>query len=107
MGTALPSAGFSTRRVSSTGITLPTSETARDQKKTDVLQSLSGAKFDRRYIKGSERLTRTLSNCSRVRAKSKDDRLKSFASQTLPMLQDYLKMITGMLLTQKAASETQ
>ena len=37
---------------SSKGIMLPITETARDQKKTDALQKLSGAKFDRRYVKG-------------------------------------------------------
>ena len=92
----------------SKGITLPTSETAGDQKKTDALRNLSGAKFDRQYIEGQRTAHKQAVKLFSGESKNgKDDQLKSFASQTLPTLQDHLKMITGMPLTQNAASKTQ
>ncbi len=93
---------------SSKGIMLPTTETARDQKKTDALQKLSGAKFDRRYIKGQRTAHKQAVKLFSGQSKDgKDDQPKSFASETLPTLQDHLKMITAMPLTKKTVSTTQ
>lgn len=87
------------------GITLPTSETSSDQKKTDALQKLSGAKFDRTYIREQRTAHKQAVALFTKESKSgKDSQLKSFAGQTLPILQDHLKMITAMPLTAKKAS---
>jgi putative membrane protein len=93
---------------SGAGISLPISETASDQKKTDALQKLSGAKFDRQYIEGQRTAHKqAVSLFSGESKNGKDSQLKSFASQTLPTLQDHLEMITGMPLTQKTATKAQ
>jgi putative membrane protein len=90
---------------SSDGITLPTSESAADQKKSDALQKLTGAKFERQYIEGQRAAHKQAVSLFSAESKSgKDSQLKSFASQTLPTLQDHLKMISGMPLTQKTSS---
>jgi putative membrane protein len=87
---------------SSEGITLPTSETSTDQKKTDALQKLSGAQFDRQYIEGQRTAHKqAVSLFSSESKNGKNDQLKTFANQTLPTLQDHLKMITSMPLSQK------
>jgi putative membrane protein len=93
---------------SSEGITLPTSETASDQKKTDALQKLTGAKFDRQYIDGQRGAHKqAVALFSDEGKNGRDSQLKSFASQTLPTLQDHLKMITGMPLAQKPPAKTE
>lgn len=87
------------------GINLPTSESAADRKKTDALQKLSGAQLDRRYISGQRTAHKqAVALFSKESSSGKDSQLKSFAGQTLPTLQDHLKMITGMPLTQKTSS---
>lgn len=89
---------------SSKGIMLPTSATASDQKKTAALQKLIGAKFERQYIEGQRAAHKQAVALFSAESKNgRDSELKSFASQTLPTLQDHLKMITGMPLTQKTA----
>lgn len=86
-------------------INLPASESAADRKKTDALQKLSGAQFDRRYIRGQRAAHKqAVALFSKESSSGKDSQLKSFAGQTLPTLQDHLKMITGMPLTQKTSS---
>ncbi|HEY3919094.1 MAG TPA: DUF4142 domain-containing protein [Stellaceae bacterium] len=83
------------------GVTLPASETSADQKKTDALQKLSGARFDRRYILGQRAAHKqAVALFSKESKSGKDQQLKSFAGQTLPTLQDHLKMITAMPLSQ-------
>lgn len=90
---------------SAEGINLPTGESAADQKKTDALQNLSGAQFDRRYITGQRAAHKqAVALFSKESSSGKDSQLKSFAGQTLPTLQDHLKMITAMPLTQKTSS---
>lgn len=86
------------------GITLPSGETAADQKETDALQKLNGASFDRRYIRDQRQAHRqAVALFTRESKNGKDSQLKSFAGQTLPVLQDHLKMITAMPLTQKTS----
>jgi putative membrane protein len=89
------------------GITLPSSESAADKKHTDALQKLNGAAFDQKYIEGQRTAHKQAVALFTTENKSgKDSQLKSFASQTLPTLQDHLKMITGMPATQKSSSIT-
>lgn len=91
---------------SSENITLPTGEASADQKGTDALQKLSGAAFDRTYIQGQRKAHKqAVALFTTESQKGKDDQLKTFAAQTLPMLQDHLKMITAIPLstTQKTS----
>jgi putative membrane protein len=92
---------------SSKGITLPARPSASDRKKTDALQKLSGAKFDRQYIEGQRAAHKqAVALFSGESKNGKDSELKSFASQTLPTLEDHLKMITAMPLAQKKTATT-
>jgi putative membrane protein len=87
------------------GIALPSGESAADKKNTDALQKLNGAAFDQKYIEGQRTAHKQAVALFSTESKSgKDSQLKSFAGQTLPTLQDHLKMITGMPLGQKSSS---
>jgi putative membrane protein len=87
------------------GLTLPRGESAADQKETDALQKLTGASFDRRYIEDQRKAHRDAVALFTAESRNgKNSQLKSFAAQTLPTLQDHLKMITGMPLTQSASA---
>ena len=87
-------------------ITLPSNESAADQKATDALQKLNGPAFDRNYIEGQRKAHKqAVALFTTEGQKSKDDRLKTFANQTLPTLKGHLQMITTMPLTQKSAGK--
>lgn len=87
------------------GITLPSTESSADQKDTDALQKLSGAAFDKQYITGQRKAHHAAVALFSKESKSgKDAQLKSFAGQTLPVLQGHLSMITSMPLTPKSTS---
>jgi putative membrane protein len=87
-------------------ITLPSDESAADQKNTDALQKLNGAAFDKKYIQGQRKAHKqAVALFTKESQKGKDDQLKTFAGQTLPTLQGHLQMITTMPLTQKSASK--
>jgi putative membrane protein len=89
----------------SEGITLASAESAADKKDTDALQKLNGAAFDQKYIQGQRTAHKQAVALFATESKSgKDGQLKSFAGQTLPTLQDHLKMITAMPLVQKSSS---
>jgi putative membrane protein len=89
----------------SQGLTLPSGESTADQKQTDALQKLNGAAFDQKYIRGQRTAHKEAIALFTKESKSgKDGQLKSFASQTLPMLEDHLKMITNTPLAQKSSS---
>lgn len=83
------------------GITLPTGESKADQSDTNALQKLKGAPFDRRYIEIQRKAHQQAVALFTAESKSgKNSQLKSFAGQTLPTLQDHLKMATGLPLSQ-------
>jgi putative membrane protein len=87
------------------GLTLPSGESAADQKQSDTLQKLSGARFDRQYILTERKAHKAAVALFTAESKNgKDGELKSFAGETLPVLQGHLNMITAMPLTQKSAS---
>jgi putative membrane protein len=91
----------------SKGITLPGGESAADKKNTDSLQKLNGVAFDQKYIQGQRTAHKQAVSLFAGESKSgKDTELKAFATQTLPTLQDHLKMITAMPLGQKSSSIT-
>jgi len=92
---------------SNKAINLPSEESAADQKKSDALQKLTGARLDRQYIEDQRAAHKeAVTLFSAESKKGKDSQLKSFASQTLPTLQDHLKMITAMPLTQSQNPQT-
>jgi putative membrane protein len=87
------------------GISLPTAESSADQKNTDALTKLTGAAFDKRYIQSQRKAHKAAVALFSSESKNgKDSQLKGFATQTLPTLQDHLKMVTALPLTAKNPS---
>src|SRR6202047_716371 len=73
-------------------ITLPTDISAKDQAIYNRLSKLNGAAFDRAYARAMVKDHETDVAAFQKEANAgKDDSLKSFASETLPTLQDHLK----------------
>jgi putative membrane protein len=74
------------------GVTLPTDLDSKDQALKDRLSKLDGEKFDQAYMKNMVRdHTKDVSEFRKESTSGKDSDLKSFASQTLPTLEDHLK----------------
>jgi putative membrane protein len=81
-------------------ITLPTDISAKSQATYDRLSKLNGAAFDRAYARDMVKDHETDVAAFQKEANSgKDDSLKSFASETLPTLQDHLKQAKEMMKT--------
>lgn len=79
-------------------ITLPSQISARDEATYDRLSKLSGTAFDRVYARDMVRDHETdVALFQREAKDGKDASVKSFASQTLPTLQDHLKQAREML----------
>lgn len=77
---------------SSKNITLPDSLDAKDEATKQKLSALSGAEFDRAYM--SDMVTdhtQDVAEFRRESASAKDSAVKTFATQTLPTLQDHLR----------------
>ena len=76
----------------SKGVTLPSSLSAKDKSTKAKLEKLSGEQFDRAYMNDMvQDHTKDVSEFQRASTQAKDSDVKSFASQTLPTLQDHLK----------------
>jgi putative membrane protein len=76
------------------GLTIPTALDAKDQKQLDKLQNLTGAKFDRAYMKDQARDHEEVLKLLQKEAKNgKDADLKSFADQTIPTIQKHIDMV--------------
>ena|ERR1700693_1351136 len=81
-------------------ITLPTDISAKDQATCDRLAKLNGTAFDRAYARDMVKDHETdVAAFQREANGGKDDSLKSFASETLPTLQDHLKQAKEMMKT--------
>ncbi len=81
-------------------ITLPTDTSVKDQATYDRLSKLNGAAFDRAYARDMVKDHQTDVAAFQKEANGgKDDSLKSFASETLPTLQDHLKQAKEMMRT--------
>jgi putative membrane protein len=79
-------------------ISIPTQLDARDQATYDRLSKFSGSRFDRAYARDMVRDHVTDVAAFRHEANDgKDASIKSFASQTLPTLEDHLKDARTML----------
>ena len=74
-------------------MTLPADLNAKDQATYDKLSKLSGADFDKAYMKGMVKDHETdIKEFQKEANKGKDPQMKSFASTTLPILQSHLQM---------------
>jgi putative membrane protein len=79
-------------------MTLPTDVSSKDKATYDRLSKLSGAAFDRAYAKDMVKDHQTDVAAFQKEANGgKSDSLKSFASETLPTLQDHLKEAKQMM----------
>jgi putative membrane protein len=77
-------------------ITLPGDVNQKQQATYDRLSKLSGADFDKQYVKSMVMDHEEDVKDFRKEANSgKDEKIKSFASQTLPTLQGHLDKIKG------------
>jgi len=99
-------AGDELKRIAtSKGITLPTDIDAKDQATYDRLSKLSGAAFDRAYMKDMVADHKTdVGEFKREADKGADADMRAFASKTLPTLEHHLQMaesIDGKVKTEK------
>ena len=79
-------------------ITLPSDLSAKDQATYYRLSKLNGAAFDRTYARDMVKDHETdIAAFQKEANGGKDDSLKSFASETLPTLQDHLKQAKEMM----------
>lgn len=79
------------RIADSESMTLPTDLTSKDQELKSKLQNLSGAQFDGAYIKAMVKdHQEDVKEFKKEANSGKDPKIKEFASQTLPILQDHL-----------------
>jgi putative membrane protein len=76
------------------GVTVASALPASKQKEVDQLSKLSGAAFDKKYVSMMvQDHKKDVAEFKKESTKAKDSDLKSWASTTLPTLQDHLKMI--------------
>jgi putative membrane protein len=81
-------------------ITLPTDLSVKDQATYDRLSKLNGAAFDRAYARDMVKDHETdVAAFQREANAGRNDSLKSFASETLPTLQDHLQQAKQMMKT--------
>ncbi len=77
-------------------MTLPTDVNAKQQMMYDKLSKLSGAEFDKAYVKDMVKdHEEDVKEFQKESTSGKDPQIKSFASQTLPVLQGHLDKIKG------------
>ncbi len=75
-------------------MTLPTTLDAKDQALYTKLQGLSGADFDKLYVKSMVKdHQEDVKQFQKEADKGKDPQIKNFASETLPVLQQHLSKI--------------
>jgi putative membrane protein len=87
------------------GITLPEELTAKQQKTAGTFSQLSGAEFDRAYIK--HELSDHKKNVAEFAAqakKLKDPQIRQWASATLPVLKEHLMIAKGLAADLKSGS---
>lgn len=76
------------------GLTAPTEPDAKDAKGIAKLQNLSGAKFDRAYMKAEGKDHEEVLKMLQKEAKTtKDADLKAFAEQTIPVIQKHIELV--------------
>ncbi|HEX4112018.1 MAG TPA: DUF4142 domain-containing protein [Stellaceae bacterium] len=79
------------------GLKLPTTPSKKDQAQATKLSNLSGANFDQAYVKDQVAAHEQAVALFKKESQSgKDANLKSFATKTLPTLEDHLQMAQGL-----------
>lgn len=87
------------------GVQLPTEMDRHHKSEMNKLNKLSGAEFDKAYLKGEVGDHKKVVSLFEKEAKNgKDADLKQFASQTVPTLQDHLKSAQSKTSSNKSAS---
>jgi putative membrane protein len=75
------------------GVTPPSEPNVQQQKMAQHLESLSGQKFDHAYIRGQIHAHMVMLKLFQAEASGgQDARLKAFAEQTVPTIQEHLSM---------------
>lgn len=94
-----------TSLATSKGVTLPTALDEKHQKDVTKLSAMSGADFDRAYMKMmvSDHV-KDVAEFEKQSTKATDPDLKAFASKTLPTLQEHLKMAKSVESSQGGAN---
>ncbi len=78
------------------GVTLPTAMSTMQKHDMDKLAKLSGAAFDSAYVSMMVKdHKKDIADFQKESKSGKDSDLKSWATTTLPTLQDHLKMVQG------------
>lgn len=89
--------------LSQKGVTVPTETSSSEQREVDRLQKYTGADFDKAYIDHMIRdHKKDVKEFEHASQKAEDSDLKAFAANTLPVLQDHLRMAQDLSGTVKA-----
>ena len=87
-------------------IPIPDSLDSKHQSRIDKLSKLSGADFDKAYIKDQLKDHQTdVREFSNEAQGGTDPNIKTFASSTLPTLQEHLEMVKNLNKSEKNASK--
>ena len=79
--------------LSQKGVTIPTETSSSEQRELDRLQKLSGPDFDKAYMEHMLRdHKKDVKEFEKASESAKDTDIKAFAANTLPVLQEHLKM---------------
>lgn len=79
------------------GVTLPTEVSAKQKEDMDKLSKLSGAAFDKEYVKMMvEDHEKDVADFQKQSDGGTDTELKAFAAKTLPTLKSHFEMIKGL-----------
>jgi putative membrane protein len=77
-------------------LTLPTTMNAKQQAMYDMLKGKTGAEFDKAYVDAMVKdHEEDVKEFQREADKGKDEQIKAFASETLPVIQGHLEKIKG------------
>ena len=75
------------------GITIPTNLDRKHEKTHEKLSKLSGAEFDKEYVKAMVKDHKDdIEDFEKQAKRGEDPELKNWAAQTMPVLQEHLKM---------------
>jgi putative membrane protein len=89
--------------LSQKGVTVPSETSSTEEREIDRLQKLSGVDFDKAYMEHMVKdHKKDVKEFERAADKTTDTDLKAFAANTLPILQDHLKMAQDLETTVKA-----
>ena len=87
------------------GVTVPDSLDSKHQSRVDKLSKLSGADFDRAYVKDQLKDHRKdVSEFKREADNGSNANIKNFAAKTLPILEEHLSMVKDLNKSSKATS---